>query len=383
MKLRKIQIIALLFVAATSTVYVSCGGDKKNAGGMAAMGAGAGNQVLPYPVKVVSNQTAVLQKDYPATIKGEEDIEIRPMVEGFIKTINVDEGSVVKKGQVLFTLDAPQYKQNVLNAEAAINTAKAQVDNAVMDVNKITPLVEKGIVSKYQLESAQYALQTRRAALNQAQTALAIANTNLSYTVITSPVNGIVGSIPYRLGSLVNSATTLTTVANTSNVYVYFSLNEKQLLDFLKNTPGATQSEKIRNSEPVTLLLADGTEYTQKGKIETINGIVNTSTGAANFRANFPNTQGILRSGSTGSIRISTTVENAIVIPQKATFEIQGQTFVFVVQKDNKVKQVTIKVTPLADGQSFIVNSGLNVNDKIVINGIQNLKEGMEIKPQL
>ena len=382
MKLRKIQIIALLFTAATSTLYVSCGGDKKNAAGMAAMG-GQANQVLPYPVKVVTSQTAVLETDYPATIKGEEDIEIRPMVEGFIKTINVDEGSVVKKGQVLFTLDAPQYKQNVLNAEAAIKTAKAQVDNAVMDVTKITPLVEKGIVSKYQLESAQYALQTKRAALNQAQTALAIANTNLSYTVLTSPVNGIVGSIPYRLGSLVNSTTTLTTVANTSNVYVYFSLNEKQLLDFLKNTPGATQAEKIKKSEPVTLILADGTEYTEKGKIETINGIVNTSTGSANFRSSFPNPQGILRSGSTGSIRISTTVENALVIPQKATFEIQGQTFVFVVQKDNKVKQVTIKVTPTPDGQSFIVNSGLNENDKIVVNGIQNLKEGMEIKPQL
>lgn len=382
MKLRKIQIIALLFTAATSTLYVSCGGDKKNAAGMAAMGEQA-NQVLPYPVKVVTSQTAVLETDYPATIKGEEDIEIRPMVEGFIKTINVDEGSVVKKGQVLFTLDAPQYKQNVLNAEAAIKTAKAQVDNAVMDVTKITPLVEKGIVSKYQLESAQYALQTKRAALNQAQTALAIANTNLSYTVLTSPVNGIVGSIPYRLGSLVNSTTTLTTVANTSNVYVYFSLNEKQLLDFLKNTPGATQAEKIKKSEPVTLILADGTEYNEKGKIETINGIVNTSTGSANFRSSFPNPQGILRSGSTGSIRISTTVENALVIPQKATFEIQGQTFVFVVQKDNKVKQVTIKVTPTPDGQSFIVNSGLNENDKIVVNGIQNLKEGMEIKPQL
>lgn len=382
MKLRKIQIIALLFTAATSTLYVSCGGDKKNAAGMAAMG-GQANQVLPYPVKVVTSQTAVLETDYPATIKGEEDIEIRPMVEGFIKTINVDEGSVVKKGQVLFTLDAPQYKQNVLNAEAAIKTAKAQVDNAVMDVTKITPLVEKGIVSKYQLESAQYALQTKRAALNQAQTALAIANTNLSYTVLTSPVNGIVGSIPYRLGSLVNSTTTLTTVANTSNVYVYFSLNEKQLLDFLKNTPGATQAEKIKKSEPVTLILADGTEYNEKGKIETINGIVNTSTGSANFRSSFPNPQGILRSGSTGSIRISTTVENALVIPQKATFEIQGQTFVFAVQKDNKVKQVTIKVTPTPDGQSFIVNSGLNENDKIVVNGIQNLKEGMEIKPQL
>ncbi|MGM5630894.1 efflux RND transporter periplasmic adaptor subunit [Apibacter raozihei] len=378
MKLRRIQIIALLFTAG-SVIFTSCGGDKKSG----AAAAGMANQVMPYPVKVVTTQTAVLTSDYPATIKGEQDIEIRPMVEGFIKTIHVDEGASVRKGQRLFTLDAPQYAQNVLSAEAAIKTATADLNNAQMDVEKITPLVEKGIVSKYQLEAAKFALQAKRAALNQAQTALANARTNLSYTNITSPVDGIVGAIPFRLGSLVGSTSTLTTVANTSNVYVYFSLNEKQLLDFLKDTPGANQAEKIRRAEPIQLILADGSEYSEKGRLETINGIVNTSTGSANFRANFPNPQGLLRSGSTGSIRINRTVKNAIVIPQKVTFELQGQTFVFVVQKDNKVKQVTINVTPASDGQSFIVNSGLNVNDKIVVNGIQNLKEGMEIKPQL
>lgn len=365
---------------AITLTLISCGGggDKKNAAAQ-----NQANKVLSLPVKVVSIQTSVLQNDYPATIKGEQDIEIRPMVEGFVKTINVDEGSVVRKGQLLFTLDAPQYKQNVLNAEAAIKTATADVNNAQMDVNKITPLVEKGIVSKYQLQAAQYALESKKAALNQAQTTLSIAKTNLSYTYITSPVNGIVGSIPFRLGSLVSSSSTLTTVANTANVYVYFSLNEKQLLDFLKNTPGATQSEKIKHSEPVQLILSDGTLYPDKGRIETINGIVNTGTGAANFRANFVNRQGILRSGSTGLIRISKTVKDAIVIPQAATFEIQGQTFAFVLQSDNSVKQQSIQVTPVPDGKSFIVNAGLNINDKIVVNGIQNLKDGMKIKPQL
>ena len=379
MKQRKVQLMVLAFTAITLTL-ISCGsgGDKKNAAAQS-----QANRVLSLPVKVVSTQTSVLQTDYPATIKGEQDIEIRPMVEGFIKTINVDEGSVVRKGQLLFTLDAPQYKQNVLNAEAAIKTATADVDNAQMDVNKITPLVEKGIVSKYQLQAAQYALESKKAALNQAQTTLSIAKTNLSYTYITSPVNGIVGSIPYRLGSLVSSSSALTTVANTTNVYVYFSLNEKQLLDFLKNTPGSTQSEKIKHADPVQLILSDGTIYSEKGKIETINGIVNTQTGSANFRANFANPQGIIRSGSTGIIRISRTVKDAIVIPQVATFEIQGQTFVFVLQNDNSVKQQTIVVTPTPDGKSFIVNSGLNVNDKIVVTGIQNLKDGMKIKPQL
>ncbi|MDR1876925.1 MAG: efflux RND transporter periplasmic adaptor subunit, partial [Flavobacteriaceae bacterium] len=364
MKFKRIQIIALLFTATTSTFFISCGEDKKD--DAAAAAGQQAPEAPPYPVKVISTQTTVLETDYPASIKGEEDIEIRPMVEGFIKTIHVDEGSSVRKGQVLFTLDAPQYAQNVLSAEAAIRTATADVNNAQMDVTKITPLVEKGIVSKYQLEAAQYALQAKKAVLNQAQTALSIAKTNLSYTTITSPVNGIVGSIPYRIGSLVGSTSALTTVANTTNVYVYFSLNEKQLLDFLKDAKGTSQAEKIKSSEPVRLILSDGTEYIEKGKIETINGIINTGTGAANFRASFANPQGILRSGSTGSIRVSTTIKNAIVIPQKATFELQGQTFVYVVQKDNKVKQTTIKVIPTPDGQSFVVNSGLNENDKIV-----------------
>jgi RND family efflux transporter, MFP subunit len=380
MKQRKIQLIVIILTVSVSALtFTSCGGgDKKNAAAQ-----NQANQVLPFPVKAVNQQTTTLQNDYPATIKGEQDIEIRPMIEGFVKTINVDEGSVVKKGQLLFTLDAPQYKQNVLNAEAAIKTATADVNNAQMDVNKATPLVEKGIVSKYRLQAAQYALESKKAALNQAQTTLSIAKTNLSYTHITSPVNGIVGSIPFRLGSLVSSSSSLTTVANTTNVYVYFSLNEKQLLDFLKNTPGSTQSEKIKHAEAVQLILSDGTLYPQKGRIETINGIVNTGTGAANFRANFTNPQGILRSGSTGFIRISKTVKDVVVIPQAATFEIQGQTFVFVVQGDNSVKQQTIGVTPTSDGKSFIVNAGLNVNDKIVVSGSQKLKDGMKIKPQL
>lgn len=379
MKLNKIRIIALLISGAI--ILGSCGGDEKSKAAAAA--AGKQSQVLPYPVKVVTSQTAVLENDYPATIKGKEDIEIRPMVEGFIKSIEVDEGSVVRKGQLLFTLDFPQYTQNIRNAEAAIKTAVAEVNNAEMEVEKVQPLVQKGIVSKYQLQAAQYALQVKRAALNQAQTQLANARINQNYTYITSPVNGVVGSIPLRLGSFVNSSYVLTTVANTSNVYVYFSMNEKQLLDFLKDKPGSTQAEKIRRAEPVKLILSDGTEYIEKGKIETISGIVNTGTGSANFRANFENPQGLLRSGSTGSIRIPVTINNALVIPQKATFELQGQTFAYVVQSNNKVKQTSITVTPLTDGQSFIVNSGLKENDKIVVNNIQNLKDGDQIKPQL
>lgn len=376
--MKNIKLTSLGILLGSSIIFSSCG----NKGKEQAM-AGQADQILPYPVKVVSTQTAVLENDYPATIKGQEDIEIRPRVDGFIKTINVDEGSLVRQGQVLFTLDSPQYAQDVKNAQAAIKTASAQVKNAEMNVKKLTPLVDKGIISKYQLEAAQYTLQTQQGALGQARANLANAQTNLSYTVVRSPVNGIVGSIPLRQGSLVNSTSSLTTVANTGSVYVYFSLNEKQLLDFIKDTPGATQADKIRHSEPVSLVLSDKSVYDEKGRIETISGIVNTQTGAANFRAKFANNRGLLRSGSTGSIRIPKTVKNAIVISQKSTYELQGKTFVYLVQSDNTVKQVAIEVSPLPDGQSFVVNSGLKENDKIVSDGIQNLKDGAKIKPQM
>lgn len=378
MKIKKIKIILALFII-TSLQLTSCKNDSKT-GAAASM---QQNAVKPYPVQVLSEQPTTLYVDYPATIKGTQDIEIRPMLEGFIKTIEVDEGSTVRKGQVLFTLDAPQYQQNKLNALAAIKTAEADLNNAKMEVRKVTPLVEKGIVSKYQLEAAKYALEAKQAALNQAYTTLANAETNVSYTRIVSPVNGSIGSIPYRLGSLVNSSTTLTTVANTADVYVYFSINEKQLLDLLKTLPGKTQNEKLKHIEPVKLILSTGTEYIDSGRIDAISGIINTGTAAANMRAIFPNTQGILKSGLSGTVRITNTIKNALIIPQKATYEIQGITFVYVVQNDNKVKQVSIKVTPTPDGKSYVVDSGLKANDKIVINGIQNLKDGMEIKPQL
>ncbi len=236
---------------------------------------------------------ATLNTDYPASIQGQQNIEIRPKVDGFVERIYVDEGAVVKKGQRLFKIDAPQYEQEVRTATASVKSAEADVSAANLAVNKVKPLVEKDIVSKYELESAQFSYQASLAALAQARAALANARINIGYTLITSPVDGVVGSIPYRLGSLVssNTADPLTTVSSIGNVFAYFAINEKDLLSFNKEVAGKSFADKLRTLPPVSLILSDGTLYDKKGTIQTVNGIINTETGSANARASFSKSQ--------------------------------------------------------------------------------------------
>ena len=361
-------------------VLASCGGndDAKKAAAAAAAGPQA------YPVFTVNAQTTELNSDYPATIEGIQNIDIRPKVDGFIQKILVDEGTVVKKGQLLFTIMAPQYEQEVRTARAAISSAEADVNAAQLQVNKTKPLVEKDIISKYDLDAAQLTLQSRKAALAQARATLANAQVNLGYTSITSPVDGIVGSIPFRTGSLVSSSSTepLTTVSNTSKVYAYFSLNEKQLLDFSKTYKGNTLSQQMKNIPAVSLVLADGTVYAQNGKIESINSQINTNTGSASLRATFPNPIALLKSGGSASVRIPQRVENAILVPQKSTIDLQGKKFVYVLGDSSKVISTEIQIMDLAKDKFFVVTKGLKAGDKIVLEGFQSLKDGIKIKPE-
>ncbi|WP_199181988.1 efflux RND transporter periplasmic adaptor subunit [Siphonobacter sp. BAB-5405] len=247
-----------------------------------------------YPVITVAAQPTDVYTDYPATMQGQQNVEIRPKIDGYIDHIYVDEGALVRKGQVLFRISAPQYEQEVRTAQASIKIAQADVNAAQMQVNKVKPLVEKDIISHYELESAEYTLQSRQAALAQAKATLANANTNLSYTKVVSPVDGVIGLLPLKLGSLVSPTTTtpLTTVANTGNVYAYFSLNEKQLLDFFRDVKGNTLQQRLATLPAVSLVLADGTVYSHKGRVETASGLISTETGSANFRATFPNPEG-------------------------------------------------------------------------------------------
>ncbi|QCX54032.1 efflux RND transporter periplasmic adaptor subunit [Elizabethkingia sp. JS20170427COW] len=361
------------------TLPISCGKKDGKAGA-------AAQQQTPQPYKyIVAEQgPATIFRTYPARLEGKQNIEIRPKVDGFIDEIYVDEGAYVRKGQALFKIRNPQYEQSVRVQEAAIKSAQAEVATAQMQVTKTKPLVDKGIISKYELESAVLALKAKQANLAQAQANLTNARVNEAYTYINSPVEGYVGSLPYRHGSYVSSATAepLTTVSNISSIYAYFSINEKEQLEFLKQSPGESVTEKLKNSPAVNLILSDGTEYNQKGKVESMSGQVDPQTGSFMMRATFANENGLIRSGYSAQIQIPTYLENVIIIPQSATYDMQGKIFVYVVGKDNKVVSQEVTVNPLPDGQTYAVSSGLKPGDKVVVEGVGILREGAEIVPK-
>lgn len=340
--------------------------------------------VKDYAVITLQPRKATIHYDFPATIQGQQVIEIRPKIDGYVQAIYVNEGAIVKKGQLLFKISNPQYEQEVVTARASIKSAVADVKAAEMDVNKVRPLVEKDIVSKYQLESAQYTLEAKQAALAQAQATLANAQTNLGYTVLRSPADGVIGTIPYKIGALVSSTSTdpLTNLSNAGNVYAYYSLNEKQLLDFSEHVPGNTLQEKLTHLPDVTLILANGTNYPEKGRIETASGLISTETGTASFKASFPNPLGIIQSGASATVRVPRTEDSALVIPQGATFELQDKRFAYVVGKDNYVTSTPITTTANDNGQFFIVKEGLKAGDRIVLEGVSTLRDSLLIKPR-
>jgi len=339
--------------------------------------------VKNYQVLIMDPRPANVNFDFPATIQGQQIIEIRPKIDGYVDAIYVKEGASVKKGQLLFRIRNPLYEQEEVTAKASIQSAIADVNAAKMNVEKVRPLVEKDIVSKYQLESAQYTLQAKEAALAQAQATLANAQTNLAYTMLRSPQDGVIGSIPYKIGALVNSTTTspLTTLSNIGNVYAYYALNEKQLLQFAETTPGASMQEKLQVLPPAILLLADGTEYPYRGKVETASGLIATETGTASFKASFPNPMGIIRSGASATVRIKITTDSSMLLPQSATYELQDKRFAYVVSDSSKVSSVAITVSPSDNGRFFIVNTGLKKGDRVVLEGLIGLKNDMQIKP--
>ena len=365
----------ILFVAG-ACLLASCGNKSNTA---------SPSEAKPYGVITIVPRTTVIYSDFPATIQGQQNVEIRPQIDGYMQALYVDEGSVVKKGQLLFRISAPLYEQGVRTAEANIKIAQADLNAAQMEVNKVKPLVEKNIVSSYELQSAQYTLQSKQAALAQANATLINARTNLSYATIYSPADGVVGLIPFKIGSLVSSTTTqpLTTVSNIQNIYAYFSVNEKQQLDFLTNTKGNTLQEKLATLPPVTLLLANGAAFDQKGRIETIGGLVNVPTGSVAFRATFQNPGGLIRSGSSATVQIPQTIDTALLVPPSATWQIQGKLFIYVAAPDNTIHSTAIQVNSNTSGHSYVVVQGLKRGDKVVVEGVGNLSEGLTIKPRL
>ena len=340
------------------------------------------NQVKAYQVLTLTPQDIIINSDYPATIEGRQNVEIRPKIDGYINAIYVDEGATVKKGQLLFSISNPQYEEAVRNAEAAIGSADAAVANAQLEVEKVKPLVDKEIISQYQLESTKLDLKSKQAALVQAKANLANAKANLGYSKVTSPANGSIGLIPYKIGALVSSSSTepLTTVSDISSIYAYFSFTEKQMLDFSRNTAGRTISEKIKNMPAVSLVLSDGSVYEEKGKVEMVSGQIDTNTGSSTARASFTNPSGLIRNGGSATVRIPKQYKAVIVIPQSATTELQNVRFAYIAGTDNKVKSVAIKTIPSSDGQYYVVTEGLNAGNRIILDGVSLLKEGQTIK---
>lgn len=368
MNVKKIVLGAI----ALSLVMASCGSKSSNPFGE------VDNTPKEYPTKVLTGQNVQLETIRPVTIKGQEDTEIRPRIDGFIEKIYVDEGSVVKKDQPLFQINSPQTAQAVKTAEAAVKSAEAQVATAKLNVDRIRPLAEKGIVSNVQLETAENTYQTALAQKAQADAALFNAKETRRWATVTSPIDGVVGTIAYRTGSLVNSANMLTTVSSIGNVFAYFSMAETDYMDLLEKTEGKTIAEKINALPEVSLIMKDKTMYPEKGKIKTISGTVNVTTGTVNLRAEFPNPNGILKSGFSGNISIPRYLENALVIPQKATFTRQDKYLVYKVAGDSVV-QTMISVLPTPDGKEYVVTSGLSSGDRIVEDGIITLSNGKKI----
>lgn len=371
------SIVSVLII----TLFAGCfATDKKSTAGAG----GPPPAPMPYNVVSVYSGEATIENSFPATIEGQQNVEIRPKVDGFIQKIFVDEGAVVRKGQPLFQLSNPQYEQAVRSASAAVKIAGANVMTAAMDVNKVRPLVEKNIISKYELQSNEYTLQSRQASLASAKSDLVNAKVNMGYTYLTSPSDGIVGAIPYKKGSLVSSTSgsPLTTVYNTKNIYAYFSMNEKELLAFSRQAEGKTLQNKLATTQDVILILADGSEYPQNGRITTATGLINTQTGSANLRATFSNAQGLIRSGSSATIKMPVTIENSILVPQSATFDNQGKKFVYKLIGKDSISNVAIEITENSIGNLYIVKSGLTKDDQIVIEGVGSLRPGTKITPQ-
>ena len=357
---------------ALGLVLVACGGKKQ--------------QSLPqgdnkFAVATVTLSSAASNTSYPATIQGVQDIEIRPKVAGHIVRQLVDEGAFVNAGQPLFVIDDTQYRAAVQQATAAVNVARSQVATQQLTVQNKKMLREQDIISQYDLDVANNQLQLMQAQLAQAQAALTNARDQLSFCVVRASNAGVVGSIPYRVGSLVSSSSPqpLTTVSNLSKMYAYFSMSEKQLLEMTR-TSGGTKAA-MGEMPSVELVLADGSTYDEKGSVSSVAGVINSSTGSVQMRATFDNPRRILRSGATGVVKFPVQRAQVIVIPQSATYEIQDKKFVYTVDAKNKVHSTEIGVLPEHDGKTYVVTKGLKPGDRIVVEGVNKLSNDMEIKP--
>lgn len=366
--------IVFIFTAITSVIIYGCSGN--NAATPAA-------QAIAVPVFAIGSGDAVTYQEYPVAVEGRVNVEIRPQVDGYLDKVYVDEGAFVKAGQPLFKINENRYRELLNNAQGAANAADAAVINAKLEVEKMTPLVEGKVISEYQLKSAKASLKIAEANKKQAEAAVASARINVGYTLITAPVDGYITRLPKKQGSLVSAADPqpLTLLSDIGEVHAYFSIGESDFIAFREKYAGNSLNDKIKNLPQVTLVLADNSLYEQKGKIDMVDGQFDKTTGAITLRANFPNAKGLLRSGNTGKVRLGITHDNAIIIPQSATVEVQDKVFVYAVSKDNKVTKIPVNILGKS-GTDYLVKDGLKAGDRIVFKGFETLQDGTVIVPE-
>lgn len=374
----------IMMLLAGTAMLVACGG-----GGNMNFG---DNE---FPVATVGTQSASSQTNYPATIKGIQDVEIRPKISGFITRVCVQEGQTVGAGQLLFVIDNETYQATVRQAQASVNQAQAAVSTATAQMNtaKLTydnsqQLHKNKVIGDYELQTAKNSFESAQAQVNQAKAALAAAqaslrsaNETLSFCYVKSPTSGVVGNLPFKVGALVSSSSAqpLTTVSNISTMEVYFSMNEKDVLDMTKSS-GSPQAA-IQSFPPVKLQLADGTIYAHEGRVTKVSGVIDPATGSVSMIAQFTNPDKLLKSGGSGSVIIPHENNNAIVVPQECVTEVQDKHFMYVVGKDNKVNYTEVTVDPQNDGKNYVIRSGLKVGDKYVTKGLTKLQDKMDIVP--
>ncbi len=334
-----------------------------------------------YKTQVIDTTTAVVYSEYSAVLQSEAVVEIRPKVTGYLSKIAINEGQWVNKGALLFKIDDADFTQKVNSAKAGVQAAKANRDNALLEVKKLTPLVQKGIISPFELEARQGNLDAAEAALVQAEAALEDAKINLGYTSITAPTSGVLSRIEVRVGSLIGPSNTspLTTISGDGDVYAYFSFDEKNLAPLRRARFNSGEHNPTGKSN-IELILADGQQYGHKGKMESASGIIDRTTGSIQLKVVFPNPDNEILSGSSGVVKIPATYKGCITVPQSATYELQDKIMIYVVNSDNTVtrKIITIEGT---SGKDYVVSSGLKPGDRIVIEGADKLKDGMSITP--